>query len=157
MMKTGASFAALSSMCLALVSCAPGEAEAEFIDSLRTVLRDPGGLSRFDLNTAATFDWDVVHVFPPYTRPEVIRDAIGFDIDDRGIDMFDSFNLFVFTENGGVVLTAAVPRGVCDVQPAPADPVTQQSFGVAASAASFEVLIDDAGYCRMTPMRTIRD
>ena len=159
-MKIAAPFATLFvPMCLALWSCGNGEdpeLEAEFVGSLRAALRDQGEISRFDLNTATTFDWDVVHVFRPYTDPSAIRIAVGSGIDDRGLDWRDDINLFVFTKYGEVALTVEVPRGICDVSPS-ATTSGPQSFRVAASEALFEILVDEAGYCRMTPVETVRD
>lgn len=157
-MKIAAPFAALlAPMCLVLWSCGNGEdpdLEAEFVGSLRAVLRDHGEVSRFDLNTATTFDWDVVHVFRPYTDPSAIRIAVGSGIDDRRIDWRDDINLFVFTNNGDVAMIVEVPRGICDVSPS-ATTSGPQSFRVAAREALFEILVDEAGYCRMVPTRTM--
>lgn len=147
----------LAPMYLALCSCGNGkntELEAEFVDSLDTILRDQGEILRFDLNTATTFDWDVVHVFRPYTRQTAIRKAVGPRIDDRLIHQRDDINLFVFTKNGHARLTIEVPRRVCDAEP-PANDSGVQSWAVAAREASFEARIDDTGYCRMRPLQTV--
>lgn len=155
-MKISAPFTTLlAPMYFALCSCGGDdpELEAEFIDSLGTILRDQSA-SRFDLATVTTFDWDAVHVFRPYTKQATIRAAIGFRIDDRLIHQRDDINLFVFTKNGDARLTVAVPRGICDAE-LPASDSSAQSWRVAVREASFEVHIDDTGYCRMKPVRTI--
>ena len=95
-------------------------------------------------------------MFRPYTNPSAIRIAVGSSIDDRRIDWRDDINLFVFTKNGDVVIAVEVPRGVCDVSPS-ATTSSPQSFRVAANEALFEILVDEAGYCRMTPVETMRD
>ena len=154
-----ASVALVCAMGLALCSCKEGEdaeLEAEFVGLLRVLLREPGEVARFDLNSATTFDWDVVHVFRPYTRETAIREAIASDIDDRRIHRRDDINLFVFTRNGRAVLTAEVPRGVCDVWISATDS-SNRRIRVGTKQAWFEMLVDDSGHCRMIPAHTLRD
>ena len=119
--------------------------EAEVVESLRTATRKQGDGSQFDLAEVVAFDWDMAHVFTPYTSTETVKEALGSRIDSRGIDMHDSFNLLVITRNGGVVLTVKVPRGVCDLQH-PDQPY--RSFRVANGTARFQVAIDETGWCR---------
>ena len=159
-MKVAVPFTSLfAPVCLVLCACGSSEdseREAAFVDSLHATLRDQGGASKFDLNTVTTFDWDIVHIFRPYTKQKAIRNAIGSDIEDRLIHQRDDINLLVFTKNGDVVLTVEVPLGTCDVAPSPIDAGTQH-FRVATEQAWFEYVVDDAGYCRMTPIQTTRD
>ena len=158
-MKNAGPFTMLpAAMCLALCACDGGdpELEAEVVDSLRAIVRDQGA-SRFDLKTATPFDWDTVHVFRPYTDQAAIRQAIGSRIDDRLIHRHDHFNLFVFTKNGDVRLTVQVPRGICDVELPAASDSSVQTWKAAAREASFEVQIDDTGWCRMKPVRAMRN
>ena len=162
MMKIAVPLATMfAPLCLVLCSCGNGkdaELEAELIDSLRTILRDQDEVSRFDLNATTTFDWDVVHVFLPYTRQTAISDALGTGIDDRLIHQRDDINLLVFTKDGDAAptLTVGLSRGVCDISP-PATDSGIQTFRIASEQAWFEVFLDDAGYCRMTPTHAMSD
>jgi hypothetical protein len=140
----------LAAIAAALCSCESRQGrdpqlEAEVVESLRTAIRKQGDGSAFDLAEVVTFDWDMAHVFTPYTSKETVNEALGSRIDGRGIDLQDSFNLLVFTRNGGVVLTVKVPRGVCDLQH-PDQPY--RNFRVANGSARFQVAIDETGWCR---------
>ena len=162
--------ALLAFLCVALLSCGSYESgknpelEADFIESLDAVVRQQGDISRFDLAEVTTFDWTFVHVFRPYTPETVVHMRVGSVIDSRSIDWRDDINLLVFTGDGttegyrrdnGVVLSVAVPRGVCDFQVSVGN-VKGGHVRVAADNAHFQVVMED-DWCRASPVHAMRD
>ena len=147
----------LAAIAAALCSCESREGrdpqlEAEVVDSLRTAIRAKEDVTQFDLAEVTSFEWDVVHVFRPYTSEEIVNEVLGSRIDSRNINMLDSINLLVFTKNGGVVLTVAVSRGVCDFQH---PDERNRNFRVTSTSARFRLAIDEIdqrSYCRAEPV-----
>ena len=61
----------------------------------------------------ASFDWDRVHVFGPYTDQDLVDKELGVGIWeelDTDIKMYDSVVLFVFCNGGEVVESYDLPR-----------------------------------------------
>jgi len=131
------------------------ELEAEFVESLRNVVEERGKVSQFDLARLTPFDWDIAHVFGPYTSEEVVDEALGSRTYSRGIEMHDSFNLLAFTRDGRVVLTVTVPRGVCDFEYRDKSGQSVQHFKVADKDAIFEVTTRPGGFCLARPVNAV--
>jgi hypothetical protein len=71
---------------------------------------------RFD--QIATFEWDRLFFFTPYTDVGVIYNTLGYEWKEAkqtGIDSFDRDNLLVFTLNGKVVNYVSHPRHLGNV------------------------------------------
>ena len=150
----------LAALAIALCSCGwfdggDRELEAEFVEALRNVVPGRGEVSQFDLAELTTFDWNIAHVFRPYTSQEVVSEALGSRTYSRGIDMHDRFNLLAFTRDEGVVLTVVVSRGVCDFGHRDNTGQSVQHFTVADNSALFEVTTDPAGFCFAKPVNAL--
>jgi hypothetical protein len=60
-----------------------------------------------------TFDWDRVFFFPPYSRPAVIHDRLGYawpGAEHTRVASLDTHTLIVFTKAGRVVHALDYPR-----------------------------------------------
>ncbi|MCY3620243.1 MAG: hypothetical protein OXH68_00860 [Gammaproteobacteria bacterium] len=152
----------IAAICTTLCSCGwlgNPEAEAAFVDSLRTVIRGQSDISQFDLAETTSFDWSTAHVFRPYTSEKAVNEAIGKRIYSRSLHLRDDINLLVFTENGEVVLTVEVPLGVCDFAYPAEDrwKASNTNYRVANGSALFRVVIDDTGYCVAKPLDVLPD
>ena len=89
-----------------------------------------------DMRTAAPFEWSRLYVFPPYTQPEEITEALGFSWSGArrsGIESSDAINLLVFVNGGRVVESVELPRGSGDFYKA------GRAQGFAADSALFQV------------------
>ena len=70
-----------------------------------------------DLGEIVTSEWDSFFVFPPYTKPEEVHEALGFTwrgAGASGIASSDGINLLVFVTGGRVVAHTSYPRGEGD-------------------------------------------
>ena len=92
---------------LAAAGCGPFGAVSGTSDEIAEAVRS-AGLSGKPVRLASVtgFEWDRVHVFPPYTTHDTVREQLGFDwggADDSDIDMLDWITLLVFVRDGEVV------------------------------------------------------
>jgi hypothetical protein len=99
-------------LCLACLpaACAP----RPDIELQRAILASAVNESAINFTRIVAEDWDRMCVIPPYTRPEIARDATetswrGFE--RSGIKMRDDVNLLVFLDGDDVVRSALVGRG----------------------------------------------
>jgi|SRR5688572_13227857 len=71
-----------------------------------------------DLSIIATFSWDKLYIFGPYTSSEMINESLGIKwlgIYSTSIEYNDGIALLVFTNKGKVVQYLEYPRGPeCD-------------------------------------------
>ena len=152
----------LAAICTTLCSCGwlgDPEAEAAFVDSLRTVIRGQSDISEFDLAEATSFDWSTAHVFRPYTSEKAVNEAMGKRIRSRSLHRRDDINLLVFTENGEIVLTVEVPQGLSRLSSRGQVEwkASNTNYRVANGSALFRVVIDDTGYCVAKPLDVLPD
>ncbi|MGF7030321.1 hypothetical protein J2T17_001226 [Paenibacillus mucilaginosus] len=49
------------------------------------------------------FEWDLLHVFPPYSTPDQINARLGYHWTDRHLSSDDGTSILVFTRQGRVV------------------------------------------------------
>lgn len=64
-----------------------------------------------NLTSLATFSWDRLFVFPPYTAPSHIEKELGASWSESGrIEKLDTFTLLVFVNGGRVVRFVEQPR-----------------------------------------------
>jgi len=59
------------------------------------------------------FEWDVLHIFPPYTPKEEIKNQLGFEV-STSIESFDSITLLVFTDKKGHSYDFEISRSSLD-------------------------------------------
>jgi hypothetical protein len=104
-------------------------------------------LVRFD--RIATFEWDRLFFFTPYTDMGVIYNTLGYEWKDAkqtGIDSFDRDNLLVFTLNGKVVNYVNHPRHLGNVH----DYRDIKPNGFSREEAVFEVRGENGDYSWLT-------
>ena len=77
-----------------------------------------GEMSVIDLSSVATFSWDKLYIFGPYTPSEIVNKSLGTiwpEYWDRSIESNEAIILLVFTDKGKVVQYLEYPRGPqCD-------------------------------------------
>jgi hypothetical protein len=75
---------------------------------------NPGHIA---LRELVTIPWDHVHLFGPFTPPDMIEVALGFPYSDRAVEKLqssDAINLLLFVSGRKVVLSVAHPRSEGD-------------------------------------------
>lgn len=88
---------------------------------------------KVDLKEAADFDWDIAHLFHPYTPQSQINEQIGFTYKDpSGIKSSDDIYLLVFVHDHKVVQYVELSREF-------GDPIHEINEPLTPSDASFEV------------------
>jgi len=83
-----------------------------------------GYASHIELAQFTDFDWEYVHIFPPYTPKGSIDAELGFDwayIVRTSIASSDSVTLLVFVADGRVVRWIEMPRSSMDFTAAAAE------------------------------------
>ena len=97
------------------------------------------------LKDVTDFEWDKIYVFPPYTTVKEIHTALGYDWEEAtntGIEMFDSYNLLVFTRLGKVVGYLKYPLNLGDFRGIYAD---RKQRGFTPEEAIFKISVEDSG------------
>jgi len=87
---------------------------------LQAAARAGEGIRPLSLPALATFDWDRVVFFAPYTSRETAANAMGFDWPQFPADLAqsESFHLVVFTSGKTVVSSGRMRRCLPDVDKA---------------------------------------
>jgi hypothetical protein len=104
----------LAALTLAAAGCSSPHAEPALRDRLVEALAKGEPV---ELRSVTPFAWDRVHVIPPYTQPNDIREATALEQTGAGrfgIEKRDDICLLVFVKGGKLVEAVDVPRDRAD-------------------------------------------
>jgi len=135
-------FAAVAALILAASCTAPDQQLGRRI-SVAVEANDVGVVN---VSEVASFAWDRLFVFSPYTTSAQVEKELGFRWSESArIESSDSFVLLVFVDHGRVVRFIEQPRGSGDFSPC------HRAGGFSRSEAVFRFSKDTSGWRRCTP------
>jgi len=90
-----------------------GIASSALITRISSEMASADERELINIPAMTAFEWDILHVFPPYSSATQIEDSLGFPSSlarTTGISSSDGHYLLVFTRSGRVVRHAMLPR-----------------------------------------------
>lgn len=102
--------------CLVAVACSRTRGDEALGKTISAAAQEGArDVNVVDVPVLAAFEWDRLHVFPPYTSATTIQQELGFSWSEaRRIEKHDDFVLLVFLNRGQVVRFVDLPRDGAD-------------------------------------------
>jgi hypothetical protein len=106
--------------CLIALGCSRTKGDEELSRAIVAKAQEGGGdVTVADVPGVTQFSWDRVHIFPPNTPADKVRQELGFDWPEAGrVAKHDDLVLLVFLDQGKVVRFVDLPRSAVDLAPA---------------------------------------
>jgi hypothetical protein len=104
--------------CLIALGCSRTKGDEELGRAIVARAQEGGGdVTVADVPAVTQFSWERVHIFPPNTPADKVREELGFSWDEAGRIAKQDVVLLVFLDQGKVVRFVDLPRDAVDLAP----------------------------------------